>query len=351
MVAAPEQDGIDLKKNIKKQGHATISDVARQAGVGKTSVSRYLNGELQLLSEDLRSRIGAAIKALDYRPSQSARALKAGRSRLIGLVLADITNPYSIGVLRGVEKICNEAGYMLMVCNTNNEPEQQNRYLALLSSHRVDGVIINSVGMSDESLQAFADIDCPFVFVDRKSAGFDCDVVGLDNRQAMSIAAAHLIEQGYESILFLTQSLAIDTRSERLRALREFVGEEPGMSCSHFEFTKEEQQVDHAIADFVAANRGLKKAIVTANGVVTMITAKALKRLRIDWGAQIGLLSVDDLDWAELPGTGITSVRQPNQLIGETACALLLRRIEGDTGAPEARLYPAELVIRGSTAM
>ncbi|WP_445395463.1 LacI family DNA-binding transcriptional regulator [Zobellella sp. An-6] len=340
-----------MKKSIKKQSHATISDVARQAGAGKTSVSRYLNGELGLLSEDLRTRIGAAIKALDYRPSQSARALKAGRSRLIGLVLADITNPYSISVLRGVERVCNEAGYMLMVCNTNNEPEQQNRYLALLSSHRVDGVIINSVGMSDESLGAFADIDCPFVFVDRKGAGIECDVVGLDNRQAMNIAARHLVEQGYESILFLTQSLAIDTRLERLRALQEYVGEVAGMSCDFFELTRDEQSLEQAITDFVASHRGLKKAIVTGNGVVTMSTAKALKRLRIDWGAQIGLLSVDDPDWAELPGSGITSVRQPSLLIGETACRILLRRIEGDSDAPRHHRYPAELVIRGSTGM
>lgn len=111
-------------KATRASGRATISDVASIAKTGKTSVSRYLNGEQHLLSDDLKQRIEQAIQQLDYRPSQMARSLKGGQTRLIGLILADITNPYSVDVMRGIEAACRQHGFTLLVCNTNNEVNQ-----------------------------------------------------------------------------------------------------------------------------------------------------------------------------------------------------------------------------------
>ena len=109
---------------MAKAARATISDVAKAAKTGKTSISRYLNGEKHLLSDDLLSRIEKAIAELDYRPSLMARGLKHGRTRLIGLIIADITNPYSVSVMSGIEAACREKGFTLLVCNTNNELDQ-----------------------------------------------------------------------------------------------------------------------------------------------------------------------------------------------------------------------------------
>ena len=102
-------------KATRASGRATISDVASIAKTGKTSVSRYLNGEQHLLSDDLKQRIEQAIRQLDYRPSQMARSLKGGQTRLIGLILADITNPYSVDVMRGIEAACRQHGFTLLV--------------------------------------------------------------------------------------------------------------------------------------------------------------------------------------------------------------------------------------------
>ena len=132
-------------KKQERRRRATISDVAARANTGKTSISRYLNGELQLLSEDLKRRIEQAIAELDYRPNQMARGLKRGQTRLIGLIVADITNPYSVEVIRGVESACLRLGFMVMVCNAANSTELEKRYLQLLNGYRVDGLIVNSV--------------------------------------------------------------------------------------------------------------------------------------------------------------------------------------------------------------
>ena len=116
------------------------------AGTGKTSVSRYLNGETNVLSLDLRERIEAAIKRLDYQPNQMARGLKRGRNRLIGMLVADLTNPYTVEVLQGVEAACQALGYMPLICHAANEVEMERRYLQLLTTYRVEGVIVKGSG-------------------------------------------------------------------------------------------------------------------------------------------------------------------------------------------------------------
>src|SRR5690606_5207991 len=108
---------------IKTPRRSTIADVARQAGVSKATVSRYLNHRDTLLSPEIAARVEVAIAKLGYVPSPMAQALKRGRSRLIGLVVADITNPFSVAVLRGAEQACREAGYLVMLFNMGNESE------------------------------------------------------------------------------------------------------------------------------------------------------------------------------------------------------------------------------------
>ena len=120
------------------QRPATISDVAREAGTGKTSVSRYLNGETNVLSADLPKRIEVAIERLNYRSNQMARGLKRGRNRLLGLLAVDLTNPYAVEVLQGVEAACHALGYMPLICHAANEVEMERRYLQLLTTYRVE---------------------------------------------------------------------------------------------------------------------------------------------------------------------------------------------------------------------
>ena len=180
---------------MAKSARPTISDVAKAAKTGKTSISRYLNGEKHLLSDALLARIEAAIAELDYRPSLMARSLKRGRTRLIGLIIADITNPYSVNVLSGIEAACREKGFTPLVCNTNNEVNQELHYLDLLRSYQVEGIVVNAVGMREEGLQRLQQSALPMVLIDRKIPDFACDVVGLDNAQAATTATEHLIEQ------------------------------------------------------------------------------------------------------------------------------------------------------------
>ena len=208
---------------------ATITDVAREAGTGKTSISRYLNGEMSVLSPELRARIEAAIERLDYQPNQMARGLKRGRNRLIGMLLADLTNPYSVEVLQGVEAACHALGLMPLICHAANEVEMERRYLQLLTTYRVEGVIVNALGVREETLRPVGGGGIPAVLVDRSVDGLVADMVGLDNRAAAELGTRHLLDNGFDEIWFVVQPFEqVSSRQLREAAFREVMSGEGG---------------------------------------------------------------------------------------------------------------------------
>ncbi|QKJ85031.1 LacI family DNA-binding transcriptional regulator [Paramixta manurensis] len=335
----------------RKGARATISDVAKAAQTGKTSVSRYLNGELQVLSADLKQRIEHAIAALDYRPSQMARGLKRGRTRLIGLIIADITNPYSVDVLSGIEAACRAQGFTLLVCNTNNEVDQEQHYLQLLSSYQVEGIVVNAVGMREEALGRLQQSLLPMVLIDRKIPDFACDVIGLNNTEAATVATRHLIDQGYRALLFLSEPLGlVNTRQERLEAFVSCARDRHDLITESAEVAlTDADQLEQVLLDFYQRHRGEPAAVLVANGALTLQAARALRRLGLNWGEEIGLLGFDELEWAELAGVGITTLKQPTWQIGYAALEQVIRRIEGDNAPVSEQVFSGELIVRGST--
>ncbi|QBQ97632.1 substrate-binding domain-containing protein [Paraburkholderia pallida] len=346
---------------------ATISDVAREAGTGKTSISRYLNGELSVLSPDLRARIEAAIERLDYRPNQMARGLKRGRNRLLGLLLADLANPYSVEVLQGVEAACHALGYMPLICHAANEIDMERRYLQLLTTYRVEGVIVNALGVPESMLKPMGSGGIPAVLVDRTVDGLDADMVGLDNAAAVRLGVQHLLERGYDDLVFVVQPFEhVSSRREREVAFRASVdgavaaaaqhaakGAREVRAATHVLDLHDDASVDAALAALDAhiadaARRGARCALFAANAPVALRLALHLKaKLGAQWQQQAALIAIDDPEWAEL--AGITTIRQPTREIGYRAVEFLHERIEGAALAARAAAFPGELVVRAST--
>jgi LacI family kdg operon repressor len=343
---------------------ATISDVAREAGTGKTSISRYLNGELSVLSPDLRARIEAAIERLDYQPNQMARGLKRGRNRLIGMLIADLTNPYSVEVLQGVEAACHALGYMPLICHAANEVEMERRYLQLLTTYRVEGVIVNALGVRDETLRPVGEGGIPAVLVDRMVDGLVADLVGLDNTAAVELGTRHLLERGFDDIWFVVQPFerissrrlreeafraAIDAQSQaRGRTVVLELGDAAAVEGTLAELDKELDRALETTRDAAAATAP-RIALFAANAPVALCLARHLNaRYGVRWQARIALLSVDDPEWAEF--AGITTIRQPTYQIGYRAVEFLHERIDGVQTAVRDCLLPGELIVRGSTS-
>ncbi|MBW9106007.1 LacI family DNA-binding transcriptional regulator [Paraburkholderia phenoliruptrix] len=355
---------------------ATITDVAREAGTGKTSISRYLNGEMSVLSPELRARIEAAIERLDYQPNQMARGLKRGRNRLIGMLLADLTNPYTVEVLQGVEAACHALGLMPLICHAANEVEMERRYLQLLTTYRVEGVIVNALGVREESLRPVGGGSIPAVLVDRSVEGLVADIVGLDNRAAAELGTRHLLDGGFRDIWFVVQPFEqVSSRRLREAAFRDTMRAHAGAHAdAHAGAVQghtlvlnlaDAVQTEHSLAELDravdapgepgAANRlastngnAARVAVFAANAPVALRLALHFKaRYGAAWQTRVALLSIDDPEWAEL--TGITTIRQPTYDIGYRAVEFLHERIEGVQTTARDCLLPGELIVRAST--
>ena len=343
---------------------ATISDVAREAGTGKTSVSRYLNGETNVLSSDLRARIEEAIKRLDYRPNQMARGLKRGRNRLIGLLVADLTNPYTVGVARGVEAACHALGLMPLVCNAANEVEMERRYLQLMTTYRVEGVIVNALGVKEETLRPLGEGGTPAVLVDRSIEGLAADMVGLDNGEAVELGMRHLLQEGFDDIRFVVQPFervssrrlreaAFQAALERARRARgagaaPLRGETIVLDLiDEAALARTHEMLDRHLEE-ASREGGRRVAYFAANGPVALSLALHLNaRYGSRWQERVALMSIDDSEWAEL--IGVTAIRQPTYEIGYRAVEFLNDRIEGGMEPAREAMLPGELVARRST--
>lgn len=331
---------------------ATISDVARKAGVSKATVSRFLNRREELLTPEIATRVERAINALGYSPSPMAQALKRGRSRLIGLVVADVANPFSVAVLRGAERACQEAGYLLMLFNLGNEANREREAIESLIAYRVEGLILNTLGGDQGAVADALSHGKPLVLVDRRHEGIQTDFVSLDNVGAVRLAAGHLIEAGYRELLFVTEPLGrVSSRLEREAAFRAFVADHgPKVAGRTFESTSHDTDaLDDALRQLRSRGRKGRIAVLAGNSLISLRVGAAAARLGWRLGADIGLVGFDDTEWAPLIGNGLTTIAQPTDDLGRLAATCLIERLNGLSLPPRQILLPGRLVIRGSS--
>ncbi|MCL7931688.1 LacI family DNA-binding transcriptional regulator [Halomonas llamarensis] len=336
---------------ITTHQRTTILEVAREAKASKTSVSRYFSGERERLSPCMQTRIAAAAQRLGYRPNRMASGLKRGRSKLIGMLVADIRNPFSIAVMYGVEQACRERGLSLMVCNTDNDPAQEREHLSLLASYQIEGLVINAVGSLDQELQTLVQQGIPLVLLERELSEVEAEVVGLDNARAIDLALDHLQDRGYGELLYLSEPPGLASpRQARLTRFQQGVAARNLTGETHCQPLSEPETLQNAISNFIARPGTSPKALLCANGNATLAATRALQAHGAPLG-DIGLIGIDELDWCELVSPGITTLAQPTEAIGRAAVECLMRRREaGDRTTPSRQVhFQAILIPRGST--
>ncbi|MDM0111358.1 LacI family DNA-binding transcriptional regulator [Variovorax sp. J22R133] len=333
----------------------TIGAVAAKAGVSKATVSRFFNHE-KLLSPDIAARVKQAITSLGYAPSPMAQALSRGRSRLIGLIVADITNPFSVAVLRGAEKACQEAGYLVMLFNLGNASGREREAIDVLAGYQVDGFILNTLGRGAEVVDAIKHHGKPAVLVDRRHSGMVTDFVALDSATAMATACKHLVDCDYRELLYVTEpKKGVSSRQERAAAFTKCVSSHGQrvagqvFECSEDSGAALEEAVRSLMLRAREARDGRRSAVVSGNAVVTLRVASVIARCGWRFGDDVGFLGFDDPEWAHLIGPGLSAIAQPTESIGRAAANCLIDRLRGADGPPQQILLPGQLVVRGST--
>lgn len=197
----------------------TIGDVARRAGVSRATVSRVLN-EYPHVRPQVRTDVQRAIRALRYRPDQVARSLARRETKTLGLVVADITNPFYAETARAIVETARGHGYHVILCNTDNLHRLQEEYVEVLRQRRVDGIIFGSVFLDDPVVEALVEAGYPCVMYNRRLRSGRGNYIVLDNASASHDLTRHLLDLGHRHIGFITGLRDLSTASERLRGYR-----------------------------------------------------------------------------------------------------------------------------------
>ena len=330
-----------------------MHDVARLAGVSIATVSSVINGKSGV-SDKLTAQVKEAMETLDYHPDLVARSLKVGRTNVIGMVVPDVTNQFDTEAMRGVEDEARANGYMLILGNSNEDPDHEQHLLSMLFSQRVDGVLLASSG-STAAYDRLTRRRFPIVFVDRVPPGCTERAVIIDNVAAAYAATQHLISLGHTRIAVIAGKLPLSTGSDRVEGYRQ------AMQEAHLPIREDYfQRGDFSLESGHACGLNLMKladpptAIFSCNNKMTLGLMRSLAELEIVCPEQVSVISFDDFEWAANFSPRLTTVAQPTYEIGKESMKMLLRIIESakEAAAVEENIMvlPAELHLRDSTA-
>jgi LacI family transcriptional regulator len=328
-----------------------MKDVAARAGVSLGTVSNVLNRP-DVVTEATRTRVLVAIEELGFVRNDSARQLRAGRSRTLAYVVLDVANPFFTDVERGVTEVAEDHDLAVFLCNTAQDLRRQNRLLDLLEQQRVEGVLITPVDAQDPALEHLASRGTPVVVVDGTWPGH-CSV-SVDDVLGGDLAVTHLLDSGHRRIAFIGGPTSLRQVMDRLEGGRQAmtrVGADPDDLIVLETETLDVAHGRHAgsrLAGLPARRR--PTAAFCANDLLALGLLQEATRLGIRVPEDLAIVGYDDIEFADAAAVPLSSVAQPRNLLGRTATELLLE--EARTGAAHEHRqvsYPPELVVRAST--
>lgn len=329
----------------------SVRDVAERAGVSIGTVSNVLNRP-EKVSAGTAERVLRAIEELGFIRNDAARQLRAGNSRAIGLVVLDIRNPFFSELAIGAEDGAREAGYSIILGNSDEKSDREAAYLDLFEEQRMQGVLISPFGDVETRLRRLRDRGTPAVLVDRTSMSGGFSSVSVDDVAGGRLAGEHLIAMGRRRIAFLGGPLDIQQVQDRLLGLQQIAQYRPdvrveiisGSSLSIIEGRRLGEQIA------ARAPNDRPDAVFAANDLMALGALQAfvmLGSLRVP--DDIAIVGYDDIEFAKGAVVPLTSVRQPAALIGRTAVEMLLDEAEGGAEPGREVVFTPELIVREST--
>jgi LacI family transcriptional regulator len=324
---------------------ASLADISRRAGVSIATASRVLNGSSHPVSEATRNRVLAAADELGYRPSELARALVKRTSRIIGVIVGDIVDPYFAEIARGVEDVAAREGHLTMVCNADRRPSAELAHLGVLRDYHAAGVVFAGSGYEDRDdaaalREAVDDLRAAGSAVVALAArDLSCPSVLVDNRGAARVATEHLLSLGHRRIAFVQGPPGLHTSAHRLEGFEEAMaaaGAEAVRMPGGFEY----EAGDAAAARLLAGE--LPDAVLAVNDEVAIGMLTGLRRGGVDVPGRVSVAGIDDTRPARL--VDLTSVSLPLHELGVMAARVILEGGEGDV------VLPHHLVPRATTA-
>ncbi len=330
----------------------TLNDIADKAGVSVSTVSRVLNNKTKKyrISEETETLILKAAKKLNYKPNQLARGLRLKKTLTIGLIVPDISNPFFAHVTRIIQTHAYQAGYSLIVCNTDEDIKTELEQVELLISKGVDGFIVMPVGTTFSHIKKLMDDSVPLVLLDRSFDDLDTSSVVVDNYTGAYKATEYLISMGHNKIAVIQGLPDTYTNNARLKGYLDAL-KDGGIEVNRNyivgkDFRKENGYIE---TKFLLGLEQPPTAIFTTSDLITLGALEAVSEEKLIIPDDLSLVSFDDVDFAPFLFAPLTAVRQPKEIMGEVAVKLL---IDGLTSkgkiVPRKIVLKSELIVRGS---
>ena len=333
--------------DAERRDRPTMRDVAALAGVGIKTVSRVVN-DVPTVAPELVERVRAAADKLGYRHNLTAANLRrtGGRTNTIGLLLEDVSNPYSSAVLRAVEDYAMERRVLVLAASLDENPQREREMTRALIDRRVDGLIVVPAGRDQRYVLTEQQAGTSFVFVDRLPVPLLADAIVSDNRGGATRAVQHLLSTPRTSVAYLGDDLGIPTAVER------FAGFTDALTSAGM--TVDERLVRHGLRTAEQARDAAQElfaadqpaAVFTSQNLVTIGVVEALHELGLH--NDIALVGFDDIPFASVLQPGITVMAQDPVALGRSAAERLFARLAGDSSPAAVTTVPTELIVRGS---
>lgn len=324
----------------------SLQDVARAASLSPATVSRFLNGSLNLPPETAE-RINAAIATLNYRPNPHARSLSRGRSDTIGLVVPDVANPFFARLAAAVEHHAGQAGLGLMLCSSVNRQARELDYIERLRRNHVDGLLFTTNHQDEhQALRQAIGASRNIVVMDEDVEDTQVPKVFGDNMLGGRLAARHFIEAGHRRLAYVGGPRNIMTSRERAQGFAEEVARHGGVVVAEL-FGHYTMDYGRVAMDLLSENHPEVTAVFIGADQVMYGMAQVAKERGIRLGEDLSIITYDDVGPLALLDPPVTAIHQPVEEIGRLGFDLLMARMAGDLSTPVVRV-PVTLVERGS---
>jgi len=320
---------------IARKEKVSIIDVAKRAGVSPATVSRVLNKTANV-SPELRERVLSAVSELHYVPDPFAHGMRTKRTRSIGLIISDITNPFFPELARGVEDYVSSLGYSLILCNTDARPENEKRYVELLLNKGIDGLMFTSLRIGEEVIRSLLNDGIPCILVGRKPENIEGLVyVVTDNYKGGCIAGEYLFSLGHKRFAHISGPLDNSAGRERLAgfidALKKRGVREKDITIINSDFTMEG---GYKSAGDVLGLESLPSAIFFANDAMAIGALQRFWEEKISIPEVFSIIGFDNIKVSGLVAPPLTTISQEIYRIGQLSARELIKIIEGEKGEP-----------------
>ncbi len=327
---------------------AGIRDVARAAGVSISTVSNVLN-KPEMVATATRERVEAIARELGYVPNASARHLRAGGNRCVGAVFLDLANPYYTELARGMEDRLAQDDCLLIVCSSDKDPAREQRYLKMLREQGVQAILVTPAEDDLRELEEFGR-GTPVVLLDRPRPSTSMCSVHVDDVAGGALATRHLLTQGHRRIAFINGPHSIHACADRAEGMRTAL-EGAGLNADEtlVEVTTALLNADGGEAALgpILADKNPPTAVFCVNDLVALGVIRGLRRSGVRIPDDVAVIGYDDVEFASMLATPLTSIRQPQYQLGRAAAELLLAETAGHTEHQHRDvLFQPELVVR-----